>query len=85
MCSLKHRQVFGEINILALPLVSEDLVKSALAEPAPWIPLHLRCEMCTDDSVRAAVCCTDCNRRLCHKHADVSENIVKLYLRFKMV
>ena len=66
--------MFSDVDIETLPKVAEAAVKSALAEPAIWIPIHLRCELCKTDSVRAAVCCADCKRIFCRKHADVSSN-----------
>ena len=66
--------MFSDVDIEILPKVAEGAVKSALAEPAIWIPIHLRCELCKTDTVRAAVCCADCKRRFCRKHADVSSN-----------
>ena len=66
--------MFSDVDIERLPKVAEAAIKSALAEPAIWIPIHLRCELCKTDSVRAAVCCADCKRRFCRKHADVSCN-----------
>ena len=81
--------MFSDVDIERLPKVAEAAIKSALAEPAIWIPIHLRCELCKTDSVRAAVCCADCKRRFCRKHADVSCNDQKFlsvhYHRDKLI
>jgi hypothetical protein len=80
-CFQTHcRKIFKDIDIRSLPGVTEAAVKSALAKPVTWIPVELKCELCKTDSVRSVVCCADCKRKFCRKHADVSLKIAGIMI-----
>ena len=55
---LDYREVFKYLDIGALPSVSDELVRAALADTEVGVPSEsLRCIRCTDVPVKAVVCC----------------------------
>ena len=63
-----------DIDISALPRVSDTIVRAALSgsKSESTDSVDKKCDRCTgDDKMKAVICCTDCKKSYCHQHAEV--------------
>ena len=65
------RSTFRDIDILSLPRTPQSYIDDAVENKPEGLP----CDLCREDENDAVVCCTDCKKRLCHKHAQVNIGI----------
>ena len=65
------RSSYRDIDILSLPRTPQSYIDNAVETKPEGLP----CDLCREDENDAVVCCTDCKKRLCHKHAQVNIDI----------
>ena len=74
MCMSSPRVTHRDIDINALPSVSDTVVRAALSgsKSESTDSVDKKCDRCTgDDKMKAVICCTDCKKSYCHQHAEV--------------
>ena len=68
------RVTHKDIDISALPRVSDTVVRAALSgsKSESSDSVDKKCDRCTGDhKMKAVICCTDCKKSYCHQHAEV--------------
>ena len=75
VCASFDRVTHKDIDISALPTVSDDVVTAALSEESnsdSSYTVDKKCDRCTgDDKMKADISCIDCKKSFCHQHAEV--------------